>query len=101
MTIYSPKKFQQLYNYKEAIEDEEIKGIITELIKNYNYMYIKLKDFLQEKQDKKENYNKLDKLSRENKELKERVERDKLLIADLRRKIKEVQKIDKSRFKKL
>ena len=92
MKIYSPKKFQKLYDYKEKIEDKEIKEIITELIKNYNYIYIKLRDFMQEKQTKKENYNKLDRLSIENQKLKERVERDKLLIAELRKRVKEEQK---------
>lgn len=92
MTIYNPKIFQKLYDYKENIEDKEIKEIITELIKNYNHMYVKLKDFIQKKEESKISYKKLDQLTIENRELKARADRYNLIIKDLRKRIKEVQK---------
>lgn len=99
MKLYSPKKFQKLYDYKESIEDEEIKQIITELIKNYNKMYIVLRELIQERKNRNMNYKELDRLTIENKELKARLERRELVIKkreadikELKEKIKEAQK---------
>lgn len=92
MTIYDSKKFQKLYDYKENIEDKEIKQIITELMKNYNRMYIKLKDFIQKKEESKISYKQLDKLTIENRELKERVDRYSFIIEDLKKRMKGEQK---------
>ena len=99
MKLYSPKKFQKLYDYKESIEDEEIKQIITELIKNYNKMYIVLRELIQERKNRNMNYKELDRLTIENKELKARLERRELVIEkreadikELKEKIKEAQK---------
>ena len=82
MKLYSPKKFQKLYEYKENIQDEEIKEIIGELIKNYNRIYIKLKDLIFRQDDRRELYNKLDKLTIENKELKGKIDRYKRIIKE-------------------
>lgn len=82
MKLYSPKKFQKLYEYKENIQDGEIKEIIEELINNYNRIYIKLKDIIFKQEDMKELYNKLDKLTIENKELKGKVDRYKRIIKE-------------------
>lgn len=92
MKLYNPRQFQKLYDYKEEIQDEEIKQIITELIRNYNKMYIKLKDLLIERESKKENYKKLESLSIENHELKQRLDRYNRVIEDLRKRVKEAQK---------
>lgn len=92
MTIYDSKKIQKLYDYKENIEDKEIKQIITELMKNYNRMYIKLKDFIQKKEEIKISYKQLDKLTIENRELKERVDRYSFIIEDLKKRMKGEQK---------
>lgn len=92
MTIYDSKKIQKLYDYKENIEDKEIKQIITELMKNYNRMYIKLKDFIQKKEESKISYKQLDKLTIENRELKERVDRYSFIIEDLKKRMKGEQK---------
>lgn len=82
MKLYNPKKFQKLYEYKENIQDEEVKEIIEELIKNYNRIYIKLKDIIFKQEDMKELYNKIDKLTIENKELKGKVDRYKRIIKE-------------------
>ena len=97
MKLYNPKKFKELYYFKENIKDENIKETIEEMIKIYNYMYIKFKDYLKEIKEKRINYMKLDQLSIENKQLKERIERKNIMIAekdkvifDLKREIKEL-----------
>ena len=96
MKLYNPKKFKELYNFKESIKDENIKETIEEMIRNYNYMYIKLRDYIQEVKNKKNNYMQLDKLTIENKSLRGRLERRELalamkekIIADLKKELKE------------
>ena len=81
--IYSPKKFRKLYDYKESIKDPEIKELITEFLSNYNLMYIKVKDVINQLNDRKFNYIKLERLGVENLELKSKLRRKENIIKNL------------------
>ena len=75
MKLYNKEDLSKLLQYKDTLQNEEIKEIISKLVENYNYMYIKLKDKVQKKIDIKKLYEDLDNQIEKNKELEARLER--------------------------